>query len=137
MSVDEVGALNPQMFREFFRDELVSLADHFGGLGIHCCADARHQWGNFRELPGLKVVNHNAPPTRDAREYLLDAVGFYGNRVAQVPVGWTPDGPPDTWRAQFPADARVALQITAEDVSSAGAIAGRLQELREVLNTRN
>lgn len=62
MSVDEVGALSPEMFQEFFRDELVSLADHFGGLGIHCCADARHQWGNFLELPGLKVMNHNVPP---------------------------------------------------------------------------
>jgi len=131
VSVDEVGAINPEMFQEFFRDELVSLADHFGGLGIHCCADARHQWSNFRELPGLKVMNHNAPPTRDARKYLLDAVRFYGDRVAVVPVGWTPDGAPETWLTQFPEGTRVMLDVPAEDVSSATAIATRLQELRE------
>ncbi len=135
MSVDEVGALNPGMFREFFRDELVFLADHFGGLGVHCCADARHQWGNFRELPGLKVMNHNVPPTRNAREYLMDAVHFYGDKIVQVPVGWAPDGDPDTWPAQFPEGARVVFDVPAEDASSAAAIASRLQELRESLDT--
>ena len=130
MSVDEVGAVNPEMFREFFRDELTALADHFGGLGIHCCADAKHQWGNFRELPGLKVMNHNAPPTRDAHEYLLDAVRFYGDGVAQVPVGWTPGGTPDTWPAQFPEDTRVVFDVPADDAASAASIASRLQELR-------
>lgn len=134
MSVDEVGAVNPEMFQEFFREELVSLAEHFGGLGIHCCADARHQWGNFRALPALKVMNHNAPPTRDAREYLLDAVRFYGNRVVQAPLGWTPDGDPDTWPAQFPKGARVVFEVGAEDVSSAASIASRLQELRRARN---
>jgi len=135
MSVDEVGAINPDMFQEFFRDELVSLADHFGGLGIHCCADARHQWSNFRELPGLKVMNHNAPPTRDAREYLLDAVRFYGDRVPVLPVGWIPDGNPETWPAQFPEGTRVILDVPAENVSSAAAIGTRLQELRDSLDS--
>jgi hypothetical protein len=130
MSVDEVGALSPGMFQEFFRDELVVLSDHFGGLGIHCCADARHQWGNFRELPGLKVMNHNAPPTRDAGAYLLDAVRFYGGKVAQVPVGWAPGGDPVTWPAQYPEGARVVLEVTAEDAGCAASIAGRLQERR-------
>jgi hypothetical protein len=76
MSVDEVGAVSEDMFREFFSGELAALSDHFGGLGIHCCADARHQWGNFRALPGLKFINHNVPPTRDAREYVLDSLSL-------------------------------------------------------------
>jgi hypothetical protein len=135
MSVDEVGALSPDMFKEFFRDELVSLSEHFGGLGIHCCADARHQWSNFRDLPGLKVINHVAPPTRNAREYLLDALKFYGNTVAQYPGGWTPDGNPETWPMQFPEGSRVIIDVPAEDVSSAATIAGQLQELRDTLNS--
>jgi hypothetical protein len=130
MSVDEVGAINSEMFCEFFRDELIALAEHFGGLGIHCCADARHQWGNFRQLPGLKVMNHNAPPARNAREYLLDAVKFYGDTVAQVPVGWTPDGPPETWPTQVPEGTRVVLNVQAEDAHTAAAVAARLQEVR-------
>jgi hypothetical protein len=134
MSVDEVGAVNPDMFREFFRDELISLSDHFGGLGIHCCADARHQWENFRALPGLKVMNHHAPPTRDAREYLVDAMRFYGERIAQYHIDWTPDGDPETWPAQYPEGARVVFEVEAEDAHSAAAVADRLQELRETLN---
>jgi len=76
-------------------------------------------------------MNHNAPPTRDAREYLLDAVRFYGKNVTQMPVGWTPDGPPDTWPMQFPKETRVVFEVEAEDAASAVAIASRLQELRE------
>ena len=137
MSVDEVGAINPEMFQEFFRDELIALSDHFGGLGIHCCADARHQWENFRELPGLKVMNHNAPPTRDARQYLLDMVRFYGDRVATVPVGWVPEGSPDTWPAQFPEGTRVVFEVPAENAASAASIASQLQELREEIKSCN
>lgn len=135
MSVDEVGAVNPEMFREFFRDELTLLADHFGGLGIHCCADSRHQWSNFRDLPGLKVMNHNVPPARNAREYLLDAARFYGDRVAFVPIGWSPDGDSETWPAQFPAGTRIVLNVPAENACLAAAIATRLQEVREAINS--
>jgi len=124
------------MFREFFRDELTVLSKHFGGLGIHCCADARHQWENFRDLPGLKVMNHNAPPTREAREYLLDAVRFYGARVVQMPIGWVPDGSPDTWPMRFPQGARIVFEVPAADASMAAAIANRLQEVRETLSGR-
>jgi hypothetical protein len=130
MSVDEVGAISDEMFSEFFRDELIALSNHFGGLGIHCCADARHQWGNFRELPGLKVINHNAPPTRDAREYLLDSLRFYAGGPAQLPVCWTPTGSPDTWPDQFPEGARVIFEAQAENADAAARLAARLQERR-------
>jgi hypothetical protein len=131
LSVDEVGAIGVGMFREFFRDELASLSAHFGGLGIHCCADARHQWANFRDLPGLKVMNHNVPPTRDAREYLLDALRFYAGGPAQLPVGWTPPGSPDTWPDQFPEGARVIFEAHAENAAAAAALAARLVAFRD------
>ena len=135
MSVDEVGSINEDMFRDFFRDELIALSEHFGGLGIHCCSDARHQWHNFRQLPGLKVMNHNAPPTRNAREYLLDAIKFYGDDITQVPVGWTPDGRPETWPMQFPEGARIVFDVLAEDAHTAVEVANRLQEIRERLKS--
>ena len=131
MSVDEVGAVSDELFRTFFRDELSALSKHFGGIGIHCCADARHQWGNFRDLPGLKLINHNLPPTRQAQEYLPDALRFYGTKVAQMPIGWTPDGPPESWPAQFPEGSRVVFEVQAEDMDRAAAIAERLQGVRE------
>jgi hypothetical protein len=131
LSVDEVGSVSEAMFRRFFRDELVHLSDQFGGLGIHCCADARHQWPNFRALPGLKLINHNAPPTRDAREYLLDSMRFYGETVPQMPIGWTPDGPPEKWPDQFPNGARIVFEVPAEDCEEAAAIADRLRAARD------
>lgn len=131
MSVDEVGAVSGDMFHEFFRPELIGLAEEFGGLGIHCCADARHQWDNFRGIPGLKVMNHNAPPTRNAREYILDSLRHYGNTVAQVPVGWTPDGSPETWPSQFPSGTRVAFEVWCETQTQAVEIAKRLQTVRK------
>jgi hypothetical protein len=131
MSVDEVGAINQAMFRQYFRDELVTLSEHFRGLGIHCCADARHQWGEFRSLPGLRLINHNNPPTRDPGEYIPDSLRFYGAQVAQMPVGWMPDGPAESWPAQFPEGSRVVFEVEAEDVEQAMAIAERLQVVRE------
>lgn len=130
MSVDEVGAVNAEMFREFFRPELIGMAQTFGGLGIHCCADARHQWGNFREIPGLRMMNHNAPPTRNARHYILDSLGHYGGAMAQMPVGWIPDGAPDTWPSQFPQGTRVVFEVQVENAEKAGETAGRLQMVR-------
>ncbi len=131
MSVDEVGAVSEDMFREFFTDELVAISRHFGGLGVHCCADARHQWGNFRALPGLKVINHNVPPTSDPREYVFDSLSFYAAQsLAQMPIGWQPQGEPETWPSQFPEEARVVFEVQAKDASSAAAIAERLRELR-------
>lgn len=130
MSVDEVGAVSAEMFRDFFRDELIHLSHRFGGLGIHCCADARHQWGSFRALPGLKMINHVAPPTRNARAYLLDSLCFYGDRTVQMPFGWKPDGKPETWPSQFPAGTRVVFEVQAEDAEQAAALAERLREIQ-------
>ena len=130
MSVDEVGAVSAGMFREFFRDELAALSEHFGAIGIHCCADARHQWANFRDIPGLKMINHYPPPSRDAGEYIRDSLRFYGAKVAQMPKGWTPDGAPETWPAQFPAGSRIVFEVQAENAVQAAAIADRLQAMR-------
>ena len=131
VSVDEVGAVSDEMFRQFFREELTALSDHFSGLGIHCCADARHQWGNFRKLPGLKLINHNAPPKQNPHEYMLDSLRFYSGAVAQMPMGWGPGGEPESWPAQFPEGTRVVFEVQAEDATRAAAIADRLQEIRK------
>lgn len=127
VSVDEVGGVSEAMFQEFFRDELVALSSHFGGLGIHCCADARHQWANFRSIPGLKLINHNRPPTRPAREYILDSLAFYGIRPAQMPIGWKPDGPPETWPDQYPPGTRVIFEVQAANADEAKCIAEMLK----------
>ena len=47
-----------------------------------------------------------------------------------MPVGWTPDGGPEMWPAQFPAGARVVFEVEAKDAAEAAAVAARLQACR-------
>ena len=48
------------MFEEFCLPELVDLAETFGGLGMHCCADAEHQFESFRKIPNFYAFNRTA-----------------------------------------------------------------------------
>jgi len=58
LSEDEIGALSPGQFREFATDNLNALSDRYGGaIGIHCCANSKHQWDNFKAVKGLKLLN--------------------------------------------------------------------------------
>ena len=91
----------------------------------------RHQWANFKDIPGLKVMNHNLPPIRDPAVYIPDSLASYGGGCAQMPVGWTPEGPPETWPSQFPEGTRVIFEVEADDADEAAAIADRLQQIRE------
>lgn len=57
LSEDEAGALSCAMFDEFCRPSLVRLSERFGGLFMHCCATADHQYANFAALPNLRGLN--------------------------------------------------------------------------------
>ncbi|MCK5801217.1 MAG: hypothetical protein KAI66_00225, partial [Lentisphaeria bacterium] len=56
-SNDECGAFGTDLFEEFCLPELVELSETFGGLGMHCCADADHQFPLFRRIPGFYAFN--------------------------------------------------------------------------------
>ena len=56
-SNDECGAFGPELFEEFCLPELRELSATFGGLGMHCCADADHQFPLFRRIPGFYAFN--------------------------------------------------------------------------------
>jgi hypothetical protein len=113
LSEDEVGSVNGEMFEWFFLPELVELSQRYGGIGIHCCANARHQWGNFCRIPGLRLLNLVQP-----EDELRAAYRFYARRVGQM-HSWCGDGPPWTWPAQYPEGARVVLQATASSQQEA------------------
>jgi len=53
------------MFGEFCLPGLVDLAQTYGGLFMHCCANADHQYGNFKQIPTLRgltrVFQHPGP----------------------------------------------------------------------------
>lgn len=57
LSNDECGAFDTAMFDEFCLPELVDIAKTFGGLGMHCCADAEHQFEHFKRIPGFYAFN--------------------------------------------------------------------------------
>jgi hypothetical protein len=57
VSNDECGSINTEMFEEFCLPELQDLSSIFGGLGMHCCADAEHQFPGFARIKGFYAFN--------------------------------------------------------------------------------
>lgn len=45
------------MFETFFLPGLQALSERYNGIGIHCCASARHQWDNLLKIPGIFLLN--------------------------------------------------------------------------------
>ena len=57
LSEDEAGSMSAAMFEEFCLPGLVELSETYGGLFVHCCATADHQYENFRRIPNLRGLN--------------------------------------------------------------------------------
>jgi hypothetical protein len=123
LSEDEVGSINVEVFLELFLPELVELSNRYGGLGMHCCATARHQWEHFLKIPDLRLLNlvHN-------KEYLAEAYQFFGPHTAQMHC-WCGDGEPEQWLRLYPPGARVVLQPTAKSEDDARRVSERLCKL--------
>jgi hypothetical protein len=123
LSEDEVGGVSEEMFARFFLPELVELSGRYGGLGMHCCAHARHQWNQFRQIPDLRLLNLVQPETR-----LQEAYDFFADHVPQM-HSWCGQGAPWEWPAQYKKEARVVLQPAAADADEARRVADRLRPL--------
>lgn len=123
LSEDEIGAVSPALFREFFLPELDLLSERFGGIGIHCCADSRHQWRDLAGVAGLKVLNLNRP-----EEQLPQSFSVFPASVAQLPI---PSPAPSAVAAgSLPAATRFILNYSFDTVKEAADCAARLQEAR-------
>ncbi len=57
VSNDECGIMSPAMFEEFCLPELQELSQRFGSVGMHCCANAQHQFSLFHRIPNLYAFN--------------------------------------------------------------------------------
>ena len=108
LSEDEVGVISQEMFDELFLPELSELSRRYGALGMHCCANSRHQWASFARIPGLKVLNLIRP-----KNQMLEAYGVFAGHCVQF-HGSTDVVPalPELVAAIGP-DARVVLEATA------------------------
>jgi len=125
VSEDEIGAVNGEMFLEFFLPELVALSQRYGDIGVHCCAHARHQWPHLKAIPDLRLLNLVQP-----KEVLADAYGEFADHVPQM-HSWCGDGNPAEWIGQYPQGSRVVLQVPADTRDEA---ARRCDEVRSALS---
>ncbi len=57
LSEDEAGSISADMFEEFALPSLTDLSTRFGGMFLHCCAAADHQYANFARIPDLRGLN--------------------------------------------------------------------------------
>jgi hypothetical protein len=128
LSEDEIGAVSPSMFLQYFLPELVELSDRYGGLGLHCCANSRHQWDHFRKIPGLRLLNLNQP-----EPILREAYPYFADVFPQWHYGWDPGISPEEWLAQLPPQVHVVIDITAESKEQAIRFAEILTPLRNLL----
>lgn len=110
-SVDEVGAVNRDMFVEFFLDDLNALSDRYGGIGIHCCANSEHQWENFAKVHNLRLLNIFQPD-----DVIDRAFTFFADKTAQWHIRhYNYADPPETYQP----GSRIVVSDLAPDVETA------------------
>jgi len=105
LSEDEIGAIGPEMFSEFFLPELNRLSERYGGIGVHCCATARHQWEGLSRIKGLKLLNLNLPQNE-----ILPAVEYFENITVQM-HNWEWSGNPWELPQEFPPNTRAVYSF--------------------------
>ena len=125
-SEDEVGAVSPEFFEEFFLPELVKISGRYGQCAMHCCASSRHQWENFKKIPNLKMINFLHP--NDAK-LVTDSTAFFAGHSALFPY-WQGDGEPETWLWQLCGDAWVCMDFVVKDDEEAKRLSEKLERIR-------
>ncbi len=123
VSVDEVGEISARMFTAHGMPELVRLSDRFGGIGVHCCANARHQWANFKRLPNLRLLNLFG---LERPGILREAAKCFAEHVAQLHY-W--EEPISSWLPAMPPTAHVAFEVAVHDEEEARRTTAQLGEM--------
>jgi len=75
VSNDECGMMSVAMFEEFLLPELIELSEAFGGVGMHCCADADHQFPSFRRVPSFYAFNRCVTHRGQGYDEMLRVLG--------------------------------------------------------------
>jgi hypothetical protein len=117
VSNDECGIMSPEMFEEFCLPELVALSQAFGGLGMHCCANAQHQFSLFRRIPNFYAFNRVPTGVGWEQDNALEVLGGPAGPV-MVP-GWVAVPDVAVMLRKAPAGTRFIFNSAAvEDVAS-------------------
>ena len=120
LSEDEIGSVSQETFLELFLPELVELSKRYGGLGMHCCANAGHQWENLLKIPDFRLLN-----LCQSAQRVKEAYEFFGPRLAQM-HSWSGDGAPEGWPQGYPQGSRVVMSASAGTEDEAKALADKL-----------
>jgi len=124
LSEDEIGEISSDMFLEFCLEPLRRLSARYGGMGLHCCAHARHQWEELKKIEGLRLINLVQPP-KTTRE----AYHTFAGHCAQMHA-WCGEGlPTSAWLDHIPKGAHVVLHARASSRQEAADALKALQEL--------
>jgi hypothetical protein len=116
VSNDEVGIISPEMFEEFCLPELNDLCDTFGGIGMHCCADAEHQFFGFKKIKNLYGFNR----VKSRYGYLPLLEHFAGPKGPVHCLAWLTDKELEQLVTQAPAGTRfIFKQFGPDDESGA------------------
>ncbi len=124
LSEDEIGAINTDMYDKFFLPELSYLSEHYGGLGIHCCANSEHQWNGFLKIPNLRFLNLIQPAPTIQKAYPV----FHG-RTPQWHYYSTITAPFNAMERQFP-DTHIVLEANANTKDEALRLAYDMKSLK-------
>lgn len=124
LSEDEAGALSCAMFEEFCLPTLMGLSARYGGLFMHCCANANHQYGAFAKIPNLRGLNRcfldpGAQPLASAIPVFSGTTVFLQVTCEADVYQYLDIAQPDT---------RYLFNVSASSLDDAKAIFARLRE---------
>ncbi len=126
VSNDEAGAMSTDMFEEFCMPELNDLSDTFGSLGMHCCADAEHQFPGFKKIRGFYGFNR----VQSKRGYLPILEHFSGPTAPVHCLAWISDEALEQLVTRAPAGTRFVFVHSGPDDETADAWLARGRTLR-------
>lgn len=122
VSEDEIGAVSVELFEKYFLGELDEISEHFGGIGIHCCADSAHQWDNFAKVKNLKLLNLHQP-----NEIITKAYEHFENITVQFHNAQG-TGDIDKWYTAKPKNARCVYNIEVNDIEEGKKVIENIQK---------
>ena len=129
-SEDEIGEFSADMFVAYCLDPINRLSDRYGGCGMHCCADAYHQWEKFKLIHGLRLINLVLPSE------LLDQAGsFFEDKICHWHMARSSSSSDHSlipsWAEKCSNQAHLVLEANATTRSEAIDLAKRLRAFED------
>jgi hypothetical protein len=125
LSNDECGAVSNAMFEQYQLPELLDLSEHFGGLGMHCCAAAEHQFESFTKVPNFYAFNR----VKADQGYGPILEHFAGPDAPVHVLAWVPEEQIEMLVREAREGTRFIFVLTDADAEQAKAWLARMREL--------